>query len=74
MANNSFLSKVRKKIDKEYAAELAAEAQAEKAALKEKKKQEAIAEYNEKRTLTVEKFFQVAGLYMPEVYGMSKIR
>ena len=66
MANNGFLSKVRRKIDKEYAAELAAEAQAEKAALKEKKKQEAIAEYNEKRTLTVEKFFQVAGLALPE--------
>lgn len=66
MSNNSFLSKVRKKIDKEYAAELMAEAQAEKAALKEKKKQEEIAEYNEKRTLTVEKFFQVAGLSMPE--------
>ena len=53
MSRESIFNKIRKKVDKEYAEELRAEALAEK----ERKKQEAIAAYKTKRTLTVEKFF-----------------
>ena len=77
MALKGLFSKVRKKIDKEYAEELKSEALAEKEALKEQKrqeeKQEAIADYKGKRTLTVEKFFEVSGLPMPdELSDISK--
>ncbi len=66
MARQGLFSKIRKKVDKDYAEELLAEAKAEKEALKEQKKQAAIAEYKEKRTLTVAKFFEVSGLPMPD--------
>ena len=66
MAKESLFNKIRKKVDKEYAEELLAQEKAEKEALKEQKKQEAIAEYKEKRTLTVGKFFEIAGLSLPE--------
>ena len=62
MAKESLFNKIRKKVDKEYAEELLAQ----KEALKEQKKQEAIAEYKEKRTLTVAKFFEIAGLSLPD--------
>ena len=61
MAHESLFSKIRKKVDKEFAEELRAEALAEK----ERKKQAAIAAYKAKRTLTVEKFFEAAGLELP---------
>ena len=70
MSPKGLFHKIRKKADKEFAAEITAEAKAEKEALKEQKrqqeKQQAIAEYKEKRTLTVEKFFEISGLSMPE--------
>lgn len=66
MAKEGLFNKIRKKVDKEYAEELLAQEKAEKEALKEQKKQQAIAEYKEKRTLTVEKFFEVAGLTFPD--------
>lgn len=66
MAKEGLFKKIRKKVDKEYAEELLAQEKAEKEALKEQKKQEAIAEYKEKRTLTVSKFFEIAGLSLPD--------
>ena len=65
MSRESIFNKIRKKVDKEYAEELRAEALAEK----ERKKQEAIAAYKTKRTLTVEKFFEAAGLKFPSSLG-----
>lgn len=70
MSPKGLFSKIRRKFDKEYAEEMLTEAKAEKEALKEQerqqKRQQAIAEYKEKRTLTVEKFFEISGLSMPE--------
>ena len=66
MAKEGLFNKIRKKVDKEYAEELLAQEKAEKEALKEQKKQAAIAEYKEKSTLTVAKFFEVSGLPMPD--------
>lgn len=81
MAVGSIFQKLWKKADKEAAGELSAalktsegakrpeEAKAEQEALKEKRKQEAIARYHEKRTLTVEKFFDIAGLSLPDSFS-----
>ena len=65
MALESLFSKARKKIDKEYAAELAAQEQAEKDAARAARIEAAKAKYKEQRTITVRRFFEIAGLDFP---------
>lgn len=69
MARKSIFSRFQKKSDKEYAGEIAAGAKSGQEDLKEKKKQEAIAAYKEKRELTVGKFFEIAGLCLPDSFS-----
>jgi len=72
MAKDSIFTKVRKKVDKEFAAELAAQDQAEKEAARAEKEaakaariEAAKAKYKEERTITVRRFFEIAGLDFP---------
>lgn len=66
MAKDSLLSKLRKKIDKEYAKEMAAEDNTFKKAMERVRQKEAeLEEYRKNRSLTVEKFFEIADLDFP---------
>ncbi|MBR5230353.1 MAG: leucine-rich repeat protein, partial [Firmicutes bacterium] len=59
MSKDSLFSKIRKKIDKEYAQELSLQEKAQK-------KEVALNEYRRNRSLTIGKFFEIAGLTLPE--------
>lgn len=65
MAKDSIFTKMRKKLDKEFAEEITAQEQAEKEAAKAARIEAAKAKYKEERTITVRKFFEIAGLEFP---------
>lgn len=73
MAKDSIFTKMRKKLDKEFAEEITAKEQAEKEAARAEKEaakaariEAAKAKYKEERTITVRKFFEIAGLDLPD--------
>lgn len=66
MAKLNLFGKAKKALNVDFAEEITAKVQAEKEAVKAARIEAAKAKYQEERTLTVRKFFEIGGLEFPE--------